>query len=162
MYYFEILKNFFENKIEYIIIGGLAVNLHGVPRVTQDIDILISMKKENILKINKILQNLDYVSKLPVDPDQLADDKIRKKWIKDKNLKAFSFYHKKDNYKIIDIVLISPVDYKTAFMHKIVKRVADIEINLMDLDDLIKLKTFSGREQDLSDVKLLKKIKQLS
>ncbi|MCK4796040.1 MAG: hypothetical protein KAT05_01595 [Spirochaetes bacterium] len=162
MYYFDILKIFFDNKIEYIIIGGLAVNLHGVPRVTQDIDILICMKKKNILKINKILQNLDYVSRLPVDPDQLVNDNIREKWIKEKNLKAFSFYHKKDNYKIINIVLISPIDYKTAFMHKIVKRVADIEINLIDLDDLIKLKTFSGREQDLSDVKLLKKVKQLS
>jgi hypothetical protein len=46
MYYFEILKELFDRKIDYLIVGGLAVNLYGVPRVTQDIDIIISFDNE--------------------------------------------------------------------------------------------------------------------
>ncbi|HEY9841051.1 MAG: hypothetical protein ACAI44_23780 [Candidatus Sericytochromatia bacterium] len=34
MYYFDILQAL--TGIRYLIVGGLAVNLHGVPRVTQD------------------------------------------------------------------------------------------------------------------------------
>ena len=51
MYYFDILKEFFDRKIDYLIVGGLAVNLYGVPRVTQDIDIIIALDKENIFKL---------------------------------------------------------------------------------------------------------------
>lgn len=50
MFYFEILEGLYNNKIKYLIVGGLAVNLYGIPRVTQDIDIILSMDKENILK----------------------------------------------------------------------------------------------------------------
>lgn len=41
MYYFEVLGGLYKNKVRYLIVGGLAVNLSGVPRVTQDIDIII-------------------------------------------------------------------------------------------------------------------------
>jgi hypothetical protein len=51
MYYFEILEGLHESKVKYLIVGGLSVNLYGVPRVTQDIDIIIAMGKKNILRI---------------------------------------------------------------------------------------------------------------
>ena len=94
MYYFDILKELFNRKIDYLIVGGLAVNLYGVPRVTQDIDIILALDKENILKLNGIFSSLGYVPRLPgVDPEELADPVIREDWTVNKNLKAFSFYH---------------------------------------------------------------------
>jgi len=64
MFYFDIFRAVYQDRIKYLIVGGLAVNLHGVPRVTQDIDIIISTDKGNILKINKILKELNYVPRL--------------------------------------------------------------------------------------------------
>ena len=161
MYYFEILKEFFDRKIDYLIVGGLAVNLYGVPRVTQDIDIIIALDKENIFKLNEVFKSLGYVPRLPgVDPEALADPVVREDWIVNKNLKAFSFYHRQDAYKAVDIVLVHPLDCAKAFQNKTIKKAKDIAINLVSVDDLIQMKSFSGRQQDLSDIELLKKIQQ--
>ncbi len=161
MYYFEILKELFNREIDYLIVGGLAVHLYGVPRVTQDIDIIISFEKENIFKLNEILRNLGYVPRLPgIDPQELADPIVRGDWIANKNLKAFSFYHKKDSYKAVDIVLVHPLDFSQAFQNKTIKKVEDIIINLVSLNDLITMKSFSSRQQDLSDIELLRKIQE--
>jgi len=161
MYYFEILEELFNRKIDYLIVGGLAVNLYGVPRVTQDIDIIIAFDKENILELNGVFRRLGYVPRLPgVDPEELANPVVRDDWIANKNLKAFSFYHTKDSYKAVDIVLVHPLDFAKSFQNKTTKKVQGIVINLVSLDDLIRMKSFSGRQQDLSDIELLKKIQQ--
>ncbi len=46
MYYFDELGEFYKKKVDYLVVGGLAVNLYGIPRVTQDIDILISYDRK--------------------------------------------------------------------------------------------------------------------
>ncbi|MHA1145768.1 MAG: hypothetical protein ACTSRW_13595 [Candidatus Helarchaeota archaeon] len=160
MYYFDIMETFFENGIKYLVIGGLAVNLYGVPRVTQDIDLIISMDKENIFKTNRVLKKLGYVPRLPVNPDDMADENVLNEWIRDKNLKAFSFYHKIDVYKVVDILIVHSLDFADAFRRKTVKKVGNIEIFLVSIDDLIKMKQEIGRAQDLSDIDLLKKVKK--
>lgn len=160
MYYFEVLEAMYNSDVKYLIVGGLAVNLYGVPRVTQDIDLIISTSKPNVLKINAVLKNLGYVPRLPVNPEDLANcDKV-KEWIENKNLKAFSFYHKKDNYKVVDILLVHPLDFEESFGNKTVKKAKKIEIYLVSMDDLIKTKEVSGRTQDLSDIEMLKKARR--
>jgi len=160
MYYFEILEGLYERKIRYLIVGGLSVNLYGVPRVTQDIDIIISTDRENILKIITLLKNQGYVPRLPVNPEDLAESDKVKDWVENRNLKAFSFYHKKDNYKVVDILLVHPLDFEESFKNRTVKRVKDIEIYLASIDDLIETKKFSGRAQDISDIEMLKKARK--
>jgi len=161
MYYFDIFEALHSHKVRYLIIGGLAVNLYGVPRVTQDIDLIISTEKSNILALVSILKDLGYIPRLPVDPRDLADPKIVKEWTENEKMNTFSFYHKKDNFKVVDIVLIHPLDFNLAFKNKTVKKVKDIKIFLASIDDLIKTKKKSGRPQDLSDIEMLKKLCRL-
>ncbi len=160
MFYFEILEALYSKKVKYLIVGGLAVNLHGIPRVTQDIDIIISMEKENIFNLLELLKDLGYIPRLPVDPKNLLDPILLNEWINNRNLKAFSFYNKNDNFKEIDIVLVHPLNFEVAYERRIKKRVEDIEINLIAMDDLITMKMHAGRNQDLSDVKLLERLKE--
>ena len=160
MYYFEILEGLYKSKVKYLIVGGLSVNLYGVPRVTQDIDIVIAMDRENVLKITSLLKELGYVPRLPVSPDDLANPDKVKDWIENKNLKAFSFYHKNENYKVIDIVLVHPLDFEKSFKNRTVKRAKDIDIYLASIDDVVKMKEFSGRPQDLSDIEMLNKVRK--
>ena len=160
MYYFEILEGLYKSKVRYLIAGGLSVNLYGVPRMTQDIDIVIAMDRENVLKITFLLKELGYVTRLPVSPDDLANPDKVKDWIENKNLKAFSFYHKNENYKVIDIVLVHPLDFEKSFKNRTVKRAKDIDIYLASIDDVVKMKEFSGRSQDLSDIEMLNKVRK--
>ena len=124
MFYFDILKELFNRQIQYIIVGGLAVNLYGITR------------------------------------EDLMNPEIVKTWIIERNLKALSFYHREDNYKGIDIVLVHPLDFTQAFENKTSKRINNTEIYLVSIDDLITMKAVSSRSQDLSDIEMLKKVKQ--
>ena len=56
--FLEILKALWQEKVEYILIGGFAVIIHGMPRVTQDLDIFVKMVPENINKLRKALKTV--------------------------------------------------------------------------------------------------------
>jgi len=159
MFYSDILKEFYNNEIKYLIVGGLSVNLHGIPRVTQDIDIIISLDNKNITGVTDIMKRLGYVPRLPVNPEDIADREKRNSWIKEKNLIAFTFHHTTDHYKVVDLVISHPLDFDKAYENRIEKNVKDFRINLVSIDDLITMKKHSGRNQDLSDIDMLKKLR---
>lgn len=47
----EFLKLLNENEVEYLLIGGYAVNYYGYVRPTGDMDIWISVNRENAEKV---------------------------------------------------------------------------------------------------------------
>ncbi|MDG6220572.1 MAG: hypothetical protein QCI38_03890, partial [Candidatus Thermoplasmatota archaeon] len=147
--------------VRYLVVGGLAVNLYGVPRVTQDIDIIISTDKKNIEKMISSLKKLGYKPRLPVAPEDLMDDAKVKDWITNRNLKAFSFIHNKNSYKSVDILLVHPLDFEKAFRNKTIKRVNEIDIYLASIEDLIETKQIAGRAQDISDVEHLERVEKM-
>ena len=53
--FIKVFKAFDEHKVEYILIGGVAVILHGLERLTRDIDIFVKMIPKNIEKLRKAL-----------------------------------------------------------------------------------------------------------
>lgn len=161
MFYFEVFEALYREKIKYLVVGGLAVNLHGVPRVTYDLDIIISTDRNNVLKLNNTLMNLGYVPRLPVNPDDMADEKILNDWVENHNMKAFSFYHRKENLKVIDIVIEHPLNFNKAFQNRIIKKVDDVEINVASVDDMISMKKATNRPKDISDMELLKEAKKI-
>lgn len=141
--------------------GGVAVNLHGVPRATFDFDLLISIDKENINNLLNVLKEDGYLPSLPEDPAGIADPKIVSEWIEKRNLIAFSFYNKTHSHKVVDIILHHPLDFEKAFERKIVKKVEGFELYLASIDDLILMKESSNRSKDRKDIEFLKKAKKL-
>lgn len=80
--------------------------------------------------------------------------------MKTKTLRRSVSITKKDNYKVVDIVLVHPLDFEQSFKNKTVKKVDNIKIYLASMDDLIRTKEFSNRPQDLSDIAMLKKVRK--
>jgi predicted nucleotidyltransferase len=62
----ESLLNFWRlmnrHEVAYIMIGGVAVNLHGYSRSTDDIDVWLEDTLENRRKLEKVLGELGYAS----------------------------------------------------------------------------------------------------
>jgi hypothetical protein len=155
VFYQEIIEGLFSEKIRYLIVGGLAVNLHGVPRATLDLDLILATDVENIHRFCAMLKKLGYVPRLPVDPERLADEGTVQDWIAERNMKAFSFYQEKENRKVIDVVLVHPLDFSTAFDRKTVLKLGDAEVYVASIGDLMEMKRNTGREKDASDLALL-------
>jgi len=84
--YQTLFKKLNELGIDYLLVGGLAVNFHGIPGMTYDIHLLISLQPENILKLVGQLTQWGYRPKIAVDPKDLADEATRNSWIEDKGL----------------------------------------------------------------------------
>ena len=161
MYYFELLKSLNDNKVRYLIVGGLAVNLHGIPRMTQDIDIIIEMQQDNIINTIKSFKDIGYSCKLPINPEDMAKPEIVQEWISKRNLVAISFFDCHKPFKIADIILEHPLSFEEAFKCKITKIVKDIPVNIASIDDLVKMKLKANRKQDISDIELLNKIQKM-
>lgn len=56
--------------------------------------------------------------------------------------------------------LLRVFDFEKSFTNRTVKRAKDIDIYLASMDDVVKMKEFSGRNQDLSDIEMLNKVKK--
>ena len=158
--YEEVLREFQKQKVKYVLAGGVAFNLLGGERTTLDLDILVEMSDANLFKVVKILKKAGYHVRQPVDPLLIADKKTRQDWIKNKHMKAFNFY-KDDEFKQVDIIIDSPVQYQEAV--KTCKKITheDLVLPVVSIDNLIKMKTKGGRNIDKSDITELKKIKKL-
>ena len=158
--YGEILREFQKQKVKYLLVGGIAVNLFGFVRSTADMDILVEMSNENLKKVVSILKKKGYHVKQPVDPMGIADEKLRYDWIHNKHMKALNFY-KEDELKEVDIIIESPVSFKDAQKGRLCFRIDDLLLPVISIDNLIKMKSRTGRGVDKLDIGELKKIKKL-
>lgn len=158
--YEEILRDFQKQKVKYVVIGGIAVNLLGSLRNTNDLDILVEMSDENLAKVVKILRRHGYTVKRPIDPLAIADEKTRKNLIKNKHMKAVNFY-KDEGLKEVDIIIDSPVSYQEASKDVIIVKAGKVGLPVMAIDKLIKMKKKAGRAVDRFDVAELTKIKKM-
>ena len=160
IFYEEILRAFQKQKVKYVLVGGIAVNLLGSLRSTADLDILVEMSDNNLKKIVNIMKKYGYRVKQPVDPIKIADKKTRENWIKNKNMKAFNFY-KQDELKEVDIIIESPVSFEEARKKPVRIKIDDLILPVISINNLIKMKKKTGRAIDKLDIDELKKIKKL-
>ncbi len=158
--YGEILRAFQKEKVKYVLVGGIAVNILGSLRSTADLDILVEMSNDNLRKVVSILKRKGYHVKQPVDPMGIANEKLRHEWIHNKHMNAFNFY-KEDELKEVDIIIESPVSYEEAKKGALKIKIEDTILPVISIDNLIKMKKNTGRSVDRFDVEELKKIKKI-
>jgi len=54
----NVFKSFQRHDVKYVVIGGIAAVLHGVPRATFDLDILIEATPENTQRLLNALLSM--------------------------------------------------------------------------------------------------------
>lgn len=157
MYYEEVFKELNRKRVRYLVIGGIALVLHGVVRLTADLDLMLQMGSANLAKFLAVMKTLGYRPRLSIKPGHLLDADKRETWKKEKNMQAFSFTQNK-GYRLIDILLDASLDYTLAAKRKKIVRAKGIRIPIVCREDLIKLKTTAGRPQDLADIEALEQL----
>ena len=158
--YEEIFRDFKKKKVQYVVVGGMALNLHGSMRNTADLDILVEMSDANLKKVISILKRRGYHVRQPIDPIRIADGKTRRHWIRQKHLRALNFYLDQD-FKEVDLIIESPIHFKKAKAEMLRLRVGKLFIPVISIDHLILMKQKAGREVDRLDIADLKKIKKI-
>ena len=142
-----------KHKVEFAIVGGYAVALHGAVRGTVDIDIVLTLKDTCYQNAEAALIEIGLKPRLPVKASEIFE--FRKEYIKNRNLIAWSFVNPQNPAEIVDII----INYELKTKDIEYKQSARTKIPILDIPALISMKKQSGRPQDLEDIKALEKIK---
>jgi predicted nucleotidyltransferase len=147
-----------ERDVHYVIVGGIAVILHGIPRLTADLDIILDLDPANASQAIEVLQAAGFVAEVPVDIREFADENIRRSWIVDKHMKALSLHDGEMPPTVIDLLAESPIPFEDLYQRAKVVSLEAMTLRVAAIPDLIVLKRLSGRPEDLRDVAELEKI----
>lgn len=160
MIYLELLRELEAAKVRYVIVGGLAVILHGFARLSMDIDLAISLDSENVNRFLGVAQRLGYRPKLPVVMNDFADPEKRIYWKTQKNMRVFSLFHRKRVQELVDVFVEEVVPFDDLYAHCVAMPVGDLLVKVASIPDLKKMKRMAGRPQDLQDIAALEDIEQ--
>jgi len=136
----DVFKSFQQHDVKYVVIGGIASILHGVPRATFDLDILIEATPENTTRLLEALLDaglgtaaLTSVEDLLANEITIFRDRVR-----------------------LDVQTSTPgVDFDKAWQQRKTVTYQGQEFFILSKEDLISSKRAAGRAVDLEDVRLL-------
>jgi len=151
-----------ESGASYCVVGGLAVSLHGIPRTTYDLDIVVSLSRENLEKVARALRDLGLEPTIPIELATLADGATRSELLAERNLIAVSFCDPSDPLRAVDVLVSPPIDSIDAVLERASRvAVGRMTVPLVDLGDLAEMKRRAGRPQDLADVMHLERLLEM-
>lgn len=135
-----VFSSFQTHNVRYVIIGGIAAILHGVPRATFDLDILIEATPENVQRLLDALleaglgtADLTTAEELLAHEVTIFRDKVR-----------------------IDVQTSTPgLEFELAWKNREEMSYAGQVFYVVSRNHLIDSKKAAGREKDLEDIKLL-------
>tara|TARA_B100000315_G_scaffold258184_1_gene309440 strand:+ start:1922 stop:2416 length:495 start_codon:yes stop_codon:yes gene_type:complete len=160
VFYEEVFDKLNRSHINYVVVGGVALVLHGVVRLTADLDLMVHLENHNLKQFIDVMKGLGYRPKIPVKAESFIDPNMRMKWIKEKNMKVFSFFHPHQAISLIDVFVNEPISYHKVKADHVMIRSGNINIPIVSKRNLIKLKNISGRPQDIADIAALKEVMQ--
>lgn len=158
MEHIELFKKLHKNNIRYLVCGGLAVNIYGIPRMTADIDLLVDFEESNLTDFDNAVKHLLYQSVLPVSINTYVNKEERQKALREKNLIAYSYFNSRANYMNLDVLMDVPLRFEDMWISKETRALEDFAINIVSVEHLIELKKYANRKQDVDDVILLSKL----
>lgn len=147
-----------EAEVRYVVVGGLAVILHGHARVTVDLDLVVDLDPAEVRKGIEVLLGLGLTPTVPVDALDFADPQKRSAWISEKNMLVFQMRDPSDDFRKVDLFVKEPIPFSELWDRSVVKTLQTTEVRVCSIDDLIRLKREAGRHIDLSDIEALEVI----
>jgi hypothetical protein len=136
----DVFRSFQQHDVRYVVIGGMAAILHGVPRATFDLDILMEASPENAGRLLAALLDAGLGSAALTSVQDLLANEIT----------VF-----KDRVRI-DVRTSTPgICFAEAWAHRQTVTYRGQAFFILAKDDLIRSKRAAGRQVDLEDVRLL-------
>lgn len=156
----EILFALTDAQVEFVVGGGVAAVLHGVERVTLDIDLALDMDPANVEKFLQVMRNLGLQPRVPVPARDLMSREAVQRMVAEKGALVFSFVDFDRPLRHVDIFLQDNLSFEelSRGARKIV--IEDRPIKIMGIAKLLETKRAITplRDKDLIDIKELEKL----
>ena len=153
-----VVRAFEDSGVRYLIVGGVAVVLHGHLRTTADVDLWIELERANLDKAVRCLRGLGYRPRAPVAIEDFADAAKRRDWVETKGLVVFSLWNP-ENPLEVDLFVSDPLDFTGAYGRAVSVALETTRARVIGIADLITMKEAVGRPLDLEDIRALRALR---
>lgn len=142
----DLLAAFGHAEVRYLVVGGYAVGYHDRPRTTKDLDLLLDPMPENIQRACDALLEFGAPADVAAHLRAAGPDEVV--WLGHPPLR-------------VDFLRDVPgVGFADAWARRVTDVWGGVGVCVMSVDDLIRTKRASGREQDLIDARNLERARQ--
>jgi hypothetical protein len=144
----EILAALARGGVEFVLVGGIAVQAHGYIRGTGDVDIVPRPSLLNLGRLAEVLVDLEAEVLRATAPVNLSDPQLLKR------APLLPLLTRSGRLDLINIEHLSgaPSSFDELRERALVLELDAIEIPVAGLDDLVRMKRAAGRPQDLIDI----------
>ena len=155
-----LLQALTENDVDFVLVGGLAVQLHGYLRSTFDVDLVLAMNDPNLSRFIDVAKNHGLKPVIPVDIDALRDAEQIDRWHREKGMLAFALREPQAAGSVIDVLVRPEISFERLIEHAVESELFGRRIRIAGIDDLIFMKRIANRAKDRLDIEALEKIKR--
>ena len=142
----------------YVVVGGVAVVLHGYARFTADLDLVIDLTSTEARNVIATLVRMGFGPGVPVDPLSFAESTVRERWIAEKNMRVFSMLDSRNPMHVIDLFVSPPIPFEELWSAASEVDLPGARVKIASIDHLIEMKKIAGRPQDMIDIEKLAEI----
>ena len=154
----ELLQSLSDEQVHYVLVGGLAVQLHGFLRSTFDIDLVLAMNDANLVRFISVANRWGLVPVMPMSIDSIRDATQIDKWLREKGMLAFSLRETQVGGSVVDIIVRPEVPFEKLMANAAVGELFGRQVRIASIDDLLIMKRSANRPKDQIDVIALEKI----
>lgn len=157
--YFDILHALTRANVDFIIGGGVACVLHGVERVTMDIDLSVHMTAHNLGRFIEVMADLGLKPRVPVAPTALLDPGAVRMMIEEKHALVFSFVDPDSPIRHVDVFLVADLSYESLLPDSEWVELEEMRVRIINRTRLlaIKLAITPARAKDALDIEFLRR-----
>lgn len=157
-FYEDVLVALQDAEVRFVLVGGTAVILHGVPRTTADLDIVIDLEASNVRRLGEAMTRLGFCPRAPVPAADLASAERRREWIEAKGMRAFTFHRPGRLLDEVDVIIDTPLVFSELVREARVLEAGGLRLPVASPQHLIRMKEATGRDQDAADVDALRRL----
>jgi hypothetical protein len=147
----QILRVLGEHRVDYVVVGGVAVQTHGYIRATQDVDIVPAPDLANLSRLGEALAALGARLHRAARPVDITDPQVLKRAA----LVPLLTIHGRLDLLSIESTAGMPSSYSELRERALEVRLDDTTVPVVALDDLIKMKKVAARDIDRVDLRAL-------
>lgn len=139
--------------VEFVVCGGVACVLHGVERVTMDLDLRVPEDEANYRRLVGVLESRGLAPRIPEPMSSLCDPQRRRFWVREKNALVWTA-QSTDGIEQIDILLAYPIAWSELVQDAGITAIRGMPIRFSSREHLIraKLAVDPPRRKDLRDI----------
>ncbi len=156
----DILSLLHGAEVDFVLVGGLAVQLHGYMRMTYDIDLVLAMNDENLAKFIEVAKSKGLAPVIPVPIDSLKNTALIDQWHREKGMLAFALREPSVAGSVIDVLVRPDVSFERLAADAMLAEIMGQQIRIASIDHLLEMKRIANRGKDQLDIVALEKIKR--